>query len=304
VTGPTGATGASGLVGSKGDTGNDGATGATGADGTIGATGATGNDGAIGAAGTQWFSGPTAPGDLGSRLGVLPLTTTYYVQLTGPSSAEIWQNYGDYWAITGAHPTFIDYSIDPCTYLGYTAIGFYYNPATQVLNGYGAGCYYQQSIQVGTKDPNNAQQSGDLYLDTATGELYRYDGTAWVDQVASLIGPTGATGNDGAPGATGATGADGAPGATGATGAVGQASAYNVSGTFNSSYHVVTGTVFVPGNSTGTATFSGAAAFSSSTSFVCSFSLPQASISSRTSTSITVGGASFATTPFFVCSGN
>jgi hypothetical protein len=68
---------------------------------------------------------------------------------------------------------------------------------------------------------------GDMYLDTATGNVYAKTGVAsWMLQ-GSIKGPTGATGATGLQGptgltgATGATGPQGTPGATGAAGATG-----------------------------------------------------------------------------------
>jgi hypothetical protein len=71
---------------------------------------------------------------------------------------------------------------------------------------------------------------GDSYMDAATGQLYQWNGTAWVATGQSLegpAGPPGADGADGAPGATGATGPAGPKGDkgdkgdTGATGPAG-----------------------------------------------------------------------------------
>ena len=62
---------------------------------------------------------------------------------------------------------------------------------------------------------------GDLYLDTATYQLYGPKTSSGWGSPTSLIGPKGATGATGPKGATGATGAKGATGATGAQGATG-----------------------------------------------------------------------------------
>ena len=67
---------------------------------------------------------------------------------------------------------------------------------------------------VGEGAPTATAATGDLYLDTATSNVYRYDGSAWT-LIACIKGEDGATG---APGATGSTGATGAPGAAGANG--------------------------------------------------------------------------------------
>ncbi len=46
---------------------------------------------------------------------------------------------------------------------------------------------------------------GDLYLDTASGDVYGHDGSAGWSVIDNLTGPTGATGADGADGAEGTT---------------------------------------------------------------------------------------------------
>lgn len=61
--------------------------------------------------------------------------------------------------------------------------------------------------------------NGDLYLNTANGDVYSKAGGSW-SVVDNLTGPTGATGATGATGSTGATGAAGADGKTILSGAV------------------------------------------------------------------------------------
>lgn len=88
------------------------------------------------------------------------------------------------------------------------------------------GLYYDGSYKYFGKDGYNGKDSYQIALD------FGFVGTEeqWL---ASLIGPQGPAGNDGAPGATGATGpagADGAPGATGAQGPPGNDGAVGATG--------------------------------------------------------------------------
>lgn len=83
-------------------------------------------------------------------------------------------------------------------------------------------------------------------------------------------GPTGPTGAQGPSGPTGAAGPSGARGPTGARGPAGTVPIYDTTGTLQASEHAVTGTFTMPGtNGPSTVTLSGAAAFSSASSYVC-----------------------------------
>ena len=68
--------------------------------------------------------------------------------------------------------------------------------------------------------PSVGNAVNDSYTVTANGNLYVWNGSAWID-AGTIVGATGATGPTGLTGATGAgvTGATGATGVTGATGA-------------------------------------------------------------------------------------
>ena len=65
--------------------------------------------------------------------------------------------------------------------------------------------------------PPTGNVVNDAYIVQASGNLYVWNGTAWVD-VGKIVGPTGPTGPTGATGPTGPTGSTGATGPTGADG--------------------------------------------------------------------------------------
>jgi len=71
----------------------------------------------------------------------------------------------------------------------------------------------------GADTPSSAN-TGDFWLETDTGDLFFYDGSAFV-QISGADGVTGATGPQGDQGIQGVTGATGVDGVTGATGPVG-----------------------------------------------------------------------------------
>ena len=60
-------------------------------------------------------------------------------------------------------------------------------------------------------------KAGDMYLNTLTGEVYRYSGSAWIPQL-NIIGPQGPQGLKGNTGETGLQGAQGPKGDTGDVG--------------------------------------------------------------------------------------
>ena len=69
--------------------------------------------------------------------------------------------------------------------------------------------------------PPASPQVGDAWYDSASGNLYVYYDSYWVEAASANDGPTGNTGATGAVGATGLTGATGSTGLTGATGVTG-----------------------------------------------------------------------------------
>lgn len=81
--------------------------------------------------------------------------------------------------------------------------------------------------------PSSNQTQGDLYIVTADGNGYVWDGSQWVS-CGPIRGPQGEKGEDGTPGAIGPrgyTGASGPTGATGPTGPTGPAGATGSTGT-------------------------------------------------------------------------
>ncbi len=70
--------------------------------------------------------------------------------------------------------------------------------------------------------PPTGNVVNDAYIVQSNGNMYVWNGTAWVD-VGKIVGPTGPTGPTGAVGLTGPTGPTGATGITGATGPTGAA---------------------------------------------------------------------------------
>lgn len=179
--GPTGPTGATGITGpSGGPTGPTGPTGATGATGSAGVAGSTGPTGATGSTGSS-VTGPTGPtGPTGGDGSTGP---------TGPS-------------VTGATgPTGVT---GPTGSLGPTG------PA-------GTSVTIQGSVATSGDLPGSGNV-GDGYIVEDTGNLWVWNGSAWVD-AGTIKGPTGSVGPTGP---TGSTGLDGSTGPTGPTGATGQ----------------------------------------------------------------------------------
>lgn len=70
--------------------------------------------------------------------------------------------------------------------------------------------------------PPTGNVVNDAYIVQSNGNMYVWNGTAWVD-VGKIVGPTGPTGPTGAVGLTGPTGPTGTTGITGATGPTGAA---------------------------------------------------------------------------------
>lgn len=90
----------------------------------------------------------------------------------------------------------------------------------------GTSITIQGSAATEAELPNSGNTNGDGYIVQATGHLWVWDGTDWIDAgniqgPQGLQGPTGATGPQGTTGLTGATGPQGPAGPAGATGAQG-----------------------------------------------------------------------------------
>lgn len=86
----------------------------------------------------------------------------------------------------------------------------------------GTGFVFKGSVPTVGNLPPTGNTPGDVYLVTATGQNYVWDGTTWQPMAT---GPAGAQGPPGPAGPAGPTGAQGVPGATGNTGATGPAGA-------------------------------------------------------------------------------
>lgn len=191
VRGPIGPSGPAGPSGATGPSGPSGATG------DIGVTGATGPEGATGATGPQGATGPTGvvgatgPTGIGATGATGPTGPTGIPGLTGPTGA------------TG--------------------------PA-------GSGIQYQGAVAEAASLPGYPSSylgaTGDAYITLDNTHLWVWDGGDWVDNgaLATVPGPTGATGPQGPTGVTGATGPVGETGPSGAQGETGEAGAVGATG--------------------------------------------------------------------------
>jgi len=124
-------------------------------------------------------------------------------------------------------------------------------------------------IYVGSGAPSTAQGlDGDLYLNSATGDVYKHAAGSWGSPAANIKGPQGIQGQAGATGAQGATGNTGAAGATGAQGSIGATGANGTNGAA-ATVAVGTTTTLAP-SSSATVTNSG-----TTSAAVLNFGLPQ-----------------------------
>jgi hypothetical protein len=165
----------------------DNLTGPTGATGSTGATGAAGSNGSNGTDGKTVRNGSGAPS---SGLGVdgdFYIDTTAF-QIYGPKAGGSWASGTSIIGPTGA--------TGPAGSTGATG-----SPGAD-----GAKWYSGSGAPSGALGVN-----GDLYLNTANGDLYQKSGGTW-SVIDNLTGPTGATGSTGATGATGPAGSNGTNG--------------------------------------------------------------------------------------------
>jgi len=176
------------LVGPTGPTGLAGPTGPTGITGPTGSTGPTGTTGATGVTGATGPTGPTgATGPTGS---------TGNTGATGPTG--------------------------PTGSTGATGI----TGPTGPTGATGAASRWWEGTSVPTTGSPAGAVNNDMYLDTATYEVYQLQSGTWtalvdIQGATGATGPMGATGITGSTGPTGATGTTGPTGPTGATGATG-----------------------------------------------------------------------------------
>jgi hypothetical protein len=231
--GPTGNTGPQGPAGATGSTGKTGATGATGKTGATGAQGPAGPAGAAGPAGPQGPVGPQGPAG-GVQISSLTTVANGLVCPAGGFEMDFTATFSPVTWCNGA-----DGAVGP-----------------QGPQG-AAGAVGPQGPK---GDPGAAGTQGPKGDTGATGP----------QGIAGPQGPAGATGPAGAQGPKGATGATGAQGPAGPQGPAGIVPIYNTSGALQTSQHVVTGMFTMPNtNGPSTVSFSGAAVFTSASSFLC-----------------------------------
>jgi len=188
------------LKGPQGPQGSVGPTGAQGATGAVGPQGPAGPMGATGATGAQGSQGPAGPvGATGAQGPQGDPGPTGATGAQGPAGA------------TGAQGP-----AGPTGATGATGAQGPQGPA-----GASGGVWFTGSGTPSAATGNN----GDLYLNTANGDVYQKVSGAWTFEanISGPAGPQGATGSTGAAGAQGPQGPAGATGATGATGPQGPA---------------------------------------------------------------------------------
>lgn len=169
---------------------------------------------ATGPAGPTGSVGPAGPANtlsVGSVATGAPLSIT--ITGTAPNQTiNFVLPEGHWWSGTGA-PGTISGALNGDFYIDNSGTGAIYQlqSGTWVSQGslLGPTGARGSNWYTGTGAPGTitGQASGDFYLDTATGNVYRYNGTSWVLQ-GSILGPTGATGTRGSDWFTG-TGAPG-----------------------------------------------------------------------------------------------
>jgi Collagen triple helix repeat (20 copies) len=125
-------------------------------------------------------------------------------------------------------------------------------------------------------------------------------------------GPQGDVGPQGPQGNVGPQGPQGDPGPTGPQGPSGTTAVYNAGGTAQTSSHMVEGTAATNGGGNGSVTFTGSAAFTSGTSYVCTLTAENNGspapigtfIAGKTGTGFTFKSTLTGTTFDYVCVGN
>lgn len=210
--GPKGDTGAAGANGSNGTNGVDGAKGdkgekgEAGTNGTNGTNGANGTNGVDGKAGSAWSSGTGAPSGAVGVVGDWYLDTaaadayqktdattwTLRVNLRGIQGEKGEKGVAGTNGTNGTNGIDGDDGLDGATWLT------------------GAG------VPLGTLGKET-----DLYLDTATSDVYRKSSVAWalLTNIKGQKGDPGTNGTNGTNGAAGAAGTNGAAGSNGVDGA-------------------------------------------------------------------------------------
>jgi hypothetical protein len=167
--------------------------------------------------------------------------------------------------------------------------------------------------------------SGGWLIEDWQGNLYEIcDGTAGANGQDGPTGPQGPQGDPGPQGPQGdpgpqgpqgdpgTQGPQGDAGGTGPQGPAGTTAVYNAGGTSQTSAHIVEGTTATNGGGNGSVTFTGSAAFTSATSYVCTLTAESNGavassgtfVAGKTSTGFTFKGTLSSTTFDYVCIGN
>ena len=225
-----------GPAGSKGDTGSDGAIGLNGADGSPGADGAEGTAGTAGPAGSTGTTGANgstgAAGPAGPQ-GIQGIQGNNGIGTAGPQGIQGIQGNNGLTGTTGSQG--IQGTTGDAGDAGETGIiGLTGIQGEQGIQGEigvdgqtgadGTSVSLKGSVSLLGNLPTDDNTPGDLWVVTANGNGYVWDGEAWIS-VGPIQGPTGEKGDTGTKGDTGAasnvSGPQGVQGVQGITGADG-----------------------------------------------------------------------------------
>jgi hypothetical protein len=179
--GTDGKDGAQGPVGPAGVKGNDGEDGAPGTNGT---PGTNGEDGAPGTNGTDGTDGSAIVEGTGAPAASLGADGDLYIDTV---SRDVYQKTSGAWTVI--------------TNLSGGPVGPKGDPGTNGSNGTpGTNGTDGSSVRTGAGAPAAGLGNvGDVYIDSATGDLYAKDADGWT-KTGSLKGPAGTNGTDGADG--------------------------------------------------------------------------------------------------------
>ena len=251
--GVDGATGLQGIQGPQGLAGIDGTQGPQGIQGIAGTDGATGPTGSIGSIGSIGATGNTGPQGIQGIQGIQgDVGATGATGNTGPQGIQGIAGANGNDGATGA--------TGPTGSTGGTG-------PTGATGTNGTSVEFSGSVNLVADLSATLNTIGDSYIVQSNGNLYTWDGAAWID-VGQIVGPqglagaTGSTGPAGADGAAGATGVagpqgiQGVAGATGATGSTGPTGANGING--SSAYALAVAGGFVGTESAWLTSFTGA----------------------------------------------
>ena len=193
------------LLAAKGANGNTGATGLTGVTGATGPTGPTGPDGVAAVTGALNYDTGTKTLSLdeGTAGGLATLNASGVVP-----DEQLPDDLVRTDGLTGALGDYI-----PSSEKGEPE-----GVAELDITGKVSAAQLPPDFDVSATTPPASPQVGDAWYDSASGNLYVYYDSYWVEAASANDGPTGNTGATGSTGLTGPTGLTGVTGATGATG--------------------------------------------------------------------------------------